>query len=132
MMIVALRVRQRLLQTSFVTKWAFNKPKAILSMTLLWTLTAFSGALIYGSAVPFDAVTICTHGEPIVGFYIGQSCDRIYLGEKTDTPPRRILSLGLDEIDGVFVGEPAGSDLKIACSTPGIWPSPSPSSAQTP
>jgi hypothetical protein len=108
---VALSVRQSLLERSFVTDFGFNKPKAILTMTLLWTLSALPGALYYGSAAPFDEVMISINGVECAGFLVGQSTDRIYVGEKEAS--RRILSVGLDDIHASWVGD--SGDVQ-ACS----------------
>jgi len=38
-------------------------------------------ALILGSATPFERVAMCNNGEDISGLFIGQSSDRVYVGE---------------------------------------------------
>jgi hypothetical protein len=118
--VVALRTRQGLLTRSFRTRALFNTPKALVTMTALWSLTALPGALILGSAAPFELVAVCNQGEEISGLYVGQSTDRLFIGEgvnEKQPTERRVLSLGLDDTDAVFVGRDEGD-----CDHPAILP----------
>ena len=71
-------------------------------------------------ATSFERVAVCNHGEEIGGLFIGQSSDRVYVGEDvecTASIERRVVSVSFDKTDAVFVGGREGD-----CDHPAILP----------
>jgi hypothetical protein len=82
-----------------------------LALGVVWAFTAIPGFVILGAAIKFQPVKVCAANGQIQksGLFVGETDDRIYLGETEPDAAgdRRLLTIPFDKVDQVFVG--AGS-----------------------
>lgn len=104
--LVALHVRYAIVNRFAPT---FNNLRTVVFLAVFWSLIALPVYVSLASAKPFDDVLICRPDGQVLkqGFFIGETDDRVYLGEKVEGK-RRLLILPMDHVGEIFVGEDAG------------------------
>lgn len=82
----------------------------------------YGGALVPGlvafcATLPLSDAKVCvTDGFEERGSLVGQTSDRVYLGEQTD-PPRRLAAIPLSQVEEVFIGHRA---REASCDLRGV------------
>ena len=86
-------------------------------MALFYAAAAIPAAMVAAGSIPFSEAKVCVAGSTQAeGALVGETGDRIYLGELGDEP-LRILVLPLSRVEAMFVGEDAeGSTCKFGAA----------------
>lgn len=93
----------------------WNGGRAIATMAGLYALAAMPAMMLAAAATPLTSVKVCTSaGGEVSGKLVGESSDRVYLGEAATTPEkvenRRIVVLPMANVEQIFVGpHPTGA-----------------------
>lgn len=105
--LVALRLRARLAAT-YRSTW--NERRPIVWMTLVVWLAAVPACLVFAGTFPLlDAKVCTTSGSYRTGLLIGETSQRIYIGESSG-PKRRVISVPLTQVKETFIGGNAGAE----------------------
>lgn len=92
-------------QTKGMRDW--KSLNAAAAMALFYTAAAVPAAMVAAVSVPFSEAKVCMAGpHSAKGALVGETSDRIYLGELGDKP-LRIVVLPLSRVEEMFVGEDA-------------------------
>ncbi len=85
---------------------SFNSLRIIGLFALLWALTLFPGCVLFGSAIGMQPVRVCGAASAynLPGFLIGETNDRVYVGEQREDG--RSLAIPWDNTEAVFIGSP--------------------------
>lgn len=99
--LVALRLRATLAAT-YRDTW--NERRPILWMTLVVWLAAVPACLVFAGTFPLlDAKVCTTSGAERTGLLIGETSQRIYIGESSGAK-RQVISLPLTQVKETFIG----------------------------
>lgn len=105
--LVALRLRARL-AAAYRSGW--NERRPIIWMTLVVWLAALPACLVFAGTFPLlDAKVCTTNGSERTGLLIGETNQRIYIGESSGAK-RQVISLPLTQVKETFIGGNAGSE----------------------
>jgi hypothetical protein len=108
LVLVALRLRARL-AAAYRTEW--NERRPIVWMTLVVWLAALPACLVFAGTFPLLNAKVCTtSGSERTGFLIGETNQRIYIGESSGAK-RQVISFPLTQVTETFIGGDAGSEL---------------------
>ena len=99
--LVALRLRARL-AAAHRSEW--NERRPIVWMTLVVWLAVLPACLVFAGTFPLlDAKVCTTSGSERTGLLIGETNQRIYIGESSGAK-RRVISLPLTQVKETFIG----------------------------
>ncbi len=105
--LVALRMRARL-AAAYRSSW--NERRPIVWMTLVVWLAALPACLVFAGTFPLlDAKVCTTSGSEWTGLLIGETNQRIYIGESSGAK-RQVISLPLTQVTATFIGGSAGAE----------------------
>jgi hypothetical protein len=108
LVLVALRLRARL-AAAYRTEW--NERRPIVWMTLVVWLAALPACLVFAGTFPLLNAKVCTtSGSERTGFLIGETNQRIYIGESSGAK-RQVISFPLTQVTETFIGGDAGSEV---------------------
>jgi hypothetical protein len=103
--LVALRLRASLAAT-YRGRW--NERRSILLMTLVVWLATVPACLVFaGTFTLLDAKVCTTSGSERTGLLIGETNQRIYIGESSGAK-RQVISFPLTQVKETFIGGNAG------------------------
>lgn len=103
--LLALRLRARLAAT-YRSEWNARRP--IIWMTLVVWLAVLPACVVFAGTFPLlDAKVCTTSGYARTGLLIGETNQRIYIGESSGAK-RRVISLPLTQVKETFIGGDAG------------------------
>jgi len=89
-------------------KWAWSGWRSITVMTLAYASVLVVPLVFFAASIPLSDSKVClTNGAWIKGSLIGETDDRVYIGQKGDGP-RRIAIVPLGQVAEIFVGGRAG------------------------
>lgn len=105
--LVALRLRARL-AVGHRDRW--NELRPILSMSLVVWLAVFPACIGFAGTFPLLPTKVCVKGgSEQTGLLVGETGDRIYLGESGGRV-RQVISLPLTQVAETFIGGQASSE----------------------
>jgi hypothetical protein len=92
----------------------WNSLRPVAAMAGVYAVAALPAALLGAAAIPLTEANVCiTGGYSETGYLVGESSDRVYLGEKpkgkNDGGQRRILVVPLAKVEELFFGDEAYS-----------------------
>jgi hypothetical protein len=104
--LVALRLRASL-AIAYRDRW--NERRPLLLMALVVWLGVVPACLVFAATFPLLPARVCTtSGAEPTGLFIGETNQRIYIGESTG-PKRDVISLPLTQVKATFIGGNADS-----------------------
>ncbi len=99
--LVALRLRANL-AAAYRTRW--NERRPIIWMTLVVWLAALPACLVFAGTFPLLPAKVCTTtGSARTGLLIGETNQRIYIGERYSAK-RRVISFPMTQVTRTFIG----------------------------
>jgi hypothetical protein len=99
--LIALRLRANL-AAAYRTRW--NERRPIIWMTLVVWLAALPACLVFAGTFPLLPAKVCTTtGSPRTGLLIGETNQRIYIGERYSAK-RRVISFPMTQVTRTFIG----------------------------
>ncbi len=105
--LVALRLRAGL-AVAYRDRW--NERRPIVWMTLVVWLGTLPACLVFAGTFPLLDAKVCIRGgSEQTGLLIGETNERIYIGESSGAP-RRVISLPQSEVTKTFIGGKAGTE----------------------
>jgi hypothetical protein len=110
--LVALNLRARV-ALAYGSRW--NARRAVIWMTLVVCLASLPACLIFAATFPLLEVKVCTTDGFQSGLFIGESSERIYVGElRRRNQPRQVVSFPLSAVTETIIGggarsQPCGS-----------------------
>lgn len=117
----------------FDNPYRWNSVRPVAAMAGVYAVAALPAALLGAAAIPLTEAMVCTTDNYYeTGYLVGESSDRVYLGEKPkgehDGGQRRILVVPLAKVEELFFG---GEAYKASCEffPPGA---PAPMSSRSP
>jgi hypothetical protein len=106
-MLVALKLRVEIAERE-----TWSKSRATAGMALVIALVSLPAWVIGAGTFHFLDAKVCTTGGlPISGVLIGETSDRVYVGEsnRRTSGPRRVVSIPLSQVEEVFIGGQAAA-----------------------
>ncbi len=105
--LVALRLRA---SVAAGNRSSWNERRPIVWMTLVVWLAALPACLVFAGTFPLLDAKVCIRGgSEQRGLLIGETNDRVYIGESTGAT-RQVISLPQSEVTKTFIGGDAGSE----------------------
>jgi hypothetical protein len=103
--LVALKLRATLAQ-SYPDPIRWNTLRPTILMTLVVALAALPAAIVFAGTYPLFDAKVCLTGtaDPVTGSLIGETSDRVYIGEPGPATPRIVYSVRDAEVAVVYVG----------------------------
>jgi hypothetical protein len=93
----------------------FNRTGEIAMSALLWAAVWLPAFLIAAASVPLAEARACLTGRPLLGEFIGETKERMYV---TDALGDRIVSLPIRELDRTYIGDEARGDGSADATCP--------------
>ncbi len=99
-----------------VRRW--NRLGTVLAVAALYTVAIVPSMMVAAAGVPLTTAKVCTVDNSYEhGYLVGQTSDRVYLGEKGDK--RRIAVLPMSKVGELFIGDDAeGALCEIVSALP--------------
>jgi hypothetical protein len=102
---------------ALATSW-WNSLRAAATMAGIYAVATIPVAMVAAGSVPFSEAKVCTADRhELEGVLVGETSDRVYLGERGDKP-RRLVVLPLPKVEEMFIGEDVDdSECEISGAT---------------